>query len=496
MPDRIGVSMIKPLDTYLKHKILLAVCDALSLILAFFLSYTLRNYFFLHRGGVYEPTLPHFLFLAGLIAMIFLYFRHNYLYRELAFRPSVEHLEILTRSWLSFVVVFIVIDFFLKVQLFTEHRITVMFFGVLGWFGLFVSRFVLVPRIAEHYFYKQETPDNVIIVGSGPDARRAAERLDESYIRKVKVVGFVDDVDSPPGGFADGLPLLGSLKSVADLVRQHNVSEVFIHLSAGQEDRLSDVFSRLQSLDVRIRVALSHFGVLKDKVPDLPEVEQNVVYLNKSTFAGAEATLKRMFDYVGSLLGLIVLSPFFLAVGLLIKVDSAGPVFFRQKRSGKGEKEFEVFKFRTMLKNTETFHREAIKSLVEGDADYFKEQTGKSGFFKATDDSNVTRVGRWLRKSSLDELPQLINVLRGEMSFVGPRPLPLYEVKLLKPWQHYRHTMKPGITGFWQVFGRSVVSHEDTMLMDIFYITNWSLALDIRILVRTFFVVLTGKGAL
>lgn len=483
-------------DTFIKHKLLLALGDALSLGMAFFLSFTLRNYFFYWRGGVYYARMPHLVLFLGLVVLIFFYFRHSYLYRDLAFRPTLDHLEILTRAWLSFVAIFIVISFFLKVQLFLEHRISLLLFVVLGWVGLYINRFVIVPRVAARYFLNREFPENVLIVGLGTEAQRIAGYLQDSPVRQVQVVGYVDDTPSGSQDPPEDLPLLGRLQDLAALVQAHEVKEVFVHLGAGQERRITEVFGQLKNLPVRIRIALAHFGALKEKVPKLPEVEQGFVFLNKSTFQHTEQVIKRMIDVVGAALGLVCLAPVFFVLGLLVKLDSPGPVFFRQKRAGRDGREFAVFKFRTMRVNTEAQHREAIRRLVQGDEQFFEEQTGRQEFFKATDSKQVTRVGGFLRRTSLDELPQIINVLRGEMSLVGPRPLPLYEVELLKDWQQFRHNMQPGITGFWQVFGRSVVSHDNMMLMDIYYIANWSLALDIRILARTFFVVLTGKGAL
>jgi lipopolysaccharide/colanic/teichoic acid biosynthesis glycosyltransferase len=148
-----------------------------------------------------------------------------------------------------------------------------------------------------------------------------------------------------------------------------------------------------------------------------------------------------------------------------------------------------------MRQNTEVHHQEAVRRLVNKDAAFFEQTTGQQVFYKVTDAAQVTRVGRWLRRTSLDELPQLINVLRGEMSLVGPRPLPCYEVELFQPWQHLRHEVPPGMTGFWQVYGRSVVAHEDMVLMDAYYVMNWSLAMDSAILFRTGLVLLAGKGA-
>ena len=171
-------------------------------------------------------------------------------------------------------------------------------------------------------------------------------------------------------------------------------------------------------------------------------------------------------------------------------------MFFRQRRTGRDGRSFEVIKFRSMRRNTENHHRKAVAEFMRRDASLADPQDRQGGLLKTTDTAQVTRIGAFLRRTSMDELPQLLNVLKGDMSLVGPRPEPEYQVALYKPWQHLRHRVRPGITGYWQVMGRSAVSHDDMVLMDVFYINNWSLSLDLRILMRTFFVVLTGKGAL
>jgi lipopolysaccharide/colanic/teichoic acid biosynthesis glycosyltransferase len=223
-----------------------------------------------------------------------------------------------------------------------------------------------------------------------------------------------------------------------------------------------NLYHQLLPLGVRIRVSLSHFGALRDRVPVLPEVEHGYVFINASPLRPLEQQLKNTLDRLTAGIGLLLLSPVLATLAVLIKLDSRGPVFFRQDRVGRGGRVFSVYKFRTMAENTEAEHQVAIRKLIEGDHAYIEAQSGQAGLLKVTNTSKVTALGGWLRRTSLDELPQLINVWQGDMSLVGPRPLPRYEVDLFKPWQHARHDMQPGITGFWQVFGRSAVSRTRT----------------------------------
>ena len=482
-------------DFFLGHKLLLALLDLLALAAAFYLSYTLRNYFFSWRGGVYVPTFKHLLMFLLLCATIVVYFRHNYLYRRLAFAGSLEHLELLARSWLAFVGLFIAISFFFKVQLFIEHRITVFFFIILGFLGLYLGRFLVAPLAARGLIRAGLWPSRTLFIGPGAEAHRLAQLLDSPHrATGYQLVGYLDPERTALPAESGPLRAWAADTSLPALVSNEGISEVFIRLAHQDLDRLIDLYHQLLPLGVRMRVSLSHFGALRDRVPLLPEVEHGYVFINVSPFRPMEQGLKHLLDRMAAGLGLILLSPLFLLLAALIKLDSRGPVFFRQERVGRAGHSFRVLKFRTMAENTEAEHKEAVRKLIEGDHAFIEAQSGQAGLLKVTNASKVTRLGAWLRRTSLDELPQLINVWRGDMTLVGPRPLPRYEVELFKPWQHARHDMKPGITGFWQVFGRSTVSHVDTILMDIFYIMNWSLALDLRILARTVLVVLTGRG--
>jgi len=207
---------------------------------------------------------------------------------------------------------------------------------------------------------------------------------------------------------------------------------------------------------------------------------------------------KRMFDIVGSLGGLLLFSPFFLLIAVLVKWTSSGPVFFRQERLGLNGKPFVFLKFRSMeINNDSTIHQEFVKALIKKDgSSEASEETEEKQVYKIQRDPRITRVGHYLRKTSLDELPQFINVLRGEMSLIGPRPPIPYELEHYQSWNRSRiMEVKPGITGLWQVRGRSLCDFDDMVRLDRQYIREWSLWLDLKILVQTPWVMIAGKGA-
>jgi lipopolysaccharide/colanic/teichoic acid biosynthesis glycosyltransferase len=201
---------------------------------------------------------------------------------------------------------------------------------------------------------------------------------------------------------------------------------------------------------------------------------------------------KRTFDIVASSVALITLFPVLALIAVLIRLDSPGPAIFRQRRVGRNGKLFTCFKFRTMVHGAdETIHREAIKRLWAGE----RLSDSSDSAYKMSGDPRVTRAGRWLRKKSLDELPQLVNVLMGEMSIVGPRPIIPYEFELLQEWHLERHTVLPGITGLWQVRGRSRVGMEEMLALDVEYARTWSFLGDLQLIMLTIPAILTGRGA-
>ena len=235
---------------------------------------------------------------------------------------------------------------------------------------------------------------------------------------------------------------------------------------------------------VKVRVVPKTTEILSRRARYIPGQGVPLFELRPPMFADVEWVVKRGFDLIISTLVLVCGLPLWLLIGFAVKVTSAGPVFYRDRRVGVGEREFSMLKFRTMYRDAP--ERQAqLEQVNEADG----------ALFKLRDDPRVTPVGAFLRRFSLDEFPQLINVLRGEMSLVGPRPLPLRDYRLLEPWHRRRYLVLPGMTGLWQIAGRSSLDFDDLVRLDFYYVENWSVWLDISILLRTIPAVLTGRGA-
>jgi exopolysaccharide biosynthesis polyprenyl glycosylphosphotransferase len=323
----------------------------------------------------------------------------------------------------------------------------------------------------------------VVVVGDGPRAHQVARLVEQHRHWGFRLKGLLT-VDEKEGGTSAPYPILGTVADLAEILTGSVVDEVLLAVPTRQLGELEDALLQCQELGVRLRVVLQPFPHLKPRV----EVEtlQGVPFLTFATSPTAPLALftKRVMDVVLSAAALVASLPLWPVIALAIRLSSPGPVFYRQERCGLHGRRFTLLKFRTMTADAEARRQEvAHLNVVNGPA------------FKAPDDPRITPVGRVLRRFSLDELPQLLHVLKGEMSLVGPRPPLPEEVERYEPWQRRRLAMKPGITGLWQVSGRSELDWATWMELDLAYIDSWSLWLDITILARTLPAVLAGRGA-
>jgi len=298
-----------------------------------------------------------------------------------------------------------------------------------------------------------------------------------------RLLGFLDDDLHPDGRFGR-FSHLGRIEQLASVVETYGVSEVIIALPTAAHQAVWDIVNRCQEHNVRYKVVPDLFEMSLSRV-DMDEIAGiPLIGFRESTIAGPNLVLKRALDLgLGSFILLLSL-PLWIVVPLLIKLDSPGPVLYRQIRVGRDGKHFTFYKFRSMRKGAEEeWHRLRALNETEGP------------ILKIRKDPRLTRVGKFLRRTSMDELPQILNVLRGDMSLVGPRPPLPAEVLQYEPWQHKRLSVAGGMTGLWQVSGRSHLNFEEMVMMDLYYIENWSLGLDLKILLRTIPAILTGTGS-
>ena len=280
-----------------------------------------------------------------------------------------------------------------------------------------------------------------------------------------------------------GLPVLSGLDGLGDVLARHEVDELIVTDDYG-ERQLLEIVEHAHRRGVKVRIAPRTTELLTQRAEYIPGQGVPLFELSPPAFAGTDWVVKRTFDVVVSLGVILVGLPFWLAIALGIKLTSRGPVFYRDRRIGLNEREFVMLKFRTMEEGAERLQDE-LESANEADGP----------LFKIRDDPRVTRLGALLRRLSLDEIPQVLNVLRGEMSLVGPRPLRLRDYAKLADWHRKRYLVLPGMTGLWQISGRSMLTFDDHVPLDFYYLENWSIWLDLSILAKTIPAVLAQRGA-
>ena len=322
---------------------------------------------------------------------------------------------------------------------------------------------------------------NAIIVGAGDVGQLIARKLKQHPEYGIHLVGFADANPKQPRADLGDLVILGDLGDLPELVHRHQVERVVIAYSNSSHDELLALVHQLKAMSIHIDLVPRLFNAIGPRV-EMHMVEAlPLIGLPPTRLRPFDRAAKRGIDLLVSAVALLLTAPLFCYIAWRIKRDSPGPVFFRQVRLGLNMKEFTALKFRTMNVGVDTdVHREYIRSTMTSDA------TGSvDGRYKLNREGEITRFGRWLRETSLDELPQLINVLRGEMSLVGPRPCIPYEIEGFAPQHFERFLVMPGITGLWQVSARARASFGEALEMDVAYARSWSLGLDLRLLFRT-----------
>jgi exopolysaccharide biosynthesis polyprenyl glycosylphosphotransferase len=337
-----------------------------------------------------------------------------------------------------------------------------------------------------------------LIVGRGPEAALCIREMRARPELGYRVIGIVDNgpIDNAAPTSFEGVPVIGDLRSLPEAIRESGANEVIISDPNVPGEALFEVMiqtGRRRGVEFRIAPTLLNCLPSKteiDQVGSLP-----MVTLFRSPLSSSARIAKRGSDLIIASLALATLSPLWLLIALLIKLDSRGPVFYKQERVGMDGRVFLFYKFRTMRAGTDDAeHREFQKRYISGQPDSNLGDDQRPAY-KLHADDRVTRLGRILRRASIDELPQLFNVLRGDMSVVGPRPPIPYEVESYELWHRKRLDMKPGITGLWQVSGRNRLPFDEMVRMDLYYIENWSLLLDIKIILQTLPVMWRGEDA-
>jgi exopolysaccharide biosynthesis polyprenyl glycosylphosphotransferase len=319
-----------------------------------------------------------------------------------------------------------------------------------------------------------------VLVGSGKHIEDVAHALRDEVNAPVEMLGFISLTPRPN----NGLHSLGTIEDLPSVLDGHGVQEVIIADPDFPQDLCVELVDQAHRRGIHVRIAPSTMEILVQRAEFVPGGTVPLFELRPPVFDGFDYVVKRSFDFVVALLLIVGLSPVMLMIALAVRLSSRGGVFYRSIRPGVGGEPFACFKFRTMRSDADQ---------LQADLESLNEASGP--LFKIRDDPRMTRVGRLLRRYSLDELPQLFNVILGQMSLVGPRPLPQRDFERLQDWHKKRYLVMPGITGLWQISGRSDLDFDDLVRLDFLYLERWSVGLDLSILLKTIPAVFVRRGA-
>jgi len=441
-------------------KIVFLISDIVSSALAFFTAYSFRN------KGVFRSFLdsvqPIEVYLVALpvaILILLAIFSFSGLYDLRQRRTQLSEMYRVFRGVTLWILLIMAGSYVYK---FDYSRIIVVLFYI------FTAIFVILGRLLVSKLYPYGFPKlNIVIIGYGNTAQKLAKRLKEYKSMGYNFVGFITQKKATEKN------ILGSVSNLRKIIKTHRIDEVYIADSALSREKVLNLIASCFDVPTKFRTTSNIFDLITGTV-DIANIE-NIPSLdiNKTYFSWWHIVYKRFFDILFSAFALIIASPIFAAIIIAIKLDSSGKAVLLQQRVGRDGKLFYMYKFRTM----------------HYDSSLYKKSP------RERNDKRVTRVGKFLRRTSLDELPQLINVLKGEMSIVGPRPEMPFIVKKYKQWEKRRLVVKPGLTGLWQILGRKDLPLSENLEYDFYYINNQSFILDLVIIFKTIPVVIRGIGA-
>jgi exopolysaccharide biosynthesis polyprenyl glycosylphosphotransferase len=474
-----------------RYKIVLAVLDFVCLVLSFYLAFLLTG-----RGGELSfaqsgvDALYELAFISVYSFVLILLFQSNGLYKINIVISGSRQLVAIFVSFLYAVAGLAIVFFFVRASYTIDSRMIV---GTFGGMGLLVIAFyrLVVFRTVYVYLNKREfIKKNIVIVGAHLEAKNFLIQLELDNIYGLNVVGFVDDTMKKDTTVFERYRNLGPVKNLPAIVREHRVKEILVTVSNVDHEGLMRILDYCKKSRARVTVTSSLFDIVHRKASSERYYNLPIARVNAYDPSRAVLVFKRLVDIVGSLLGLALMFIPLSVIALIIKVTSKGPVFYKQTRIGKDGREFNFYKFRSMLVGSDIdgTREKILRDFIK------KGNHSNGGSSKVVDEKMVTPIGRVMRKTSIDELPQLFNVLKGDMSLVGPRPCLPYEYKAYDEWHKRRLSVLPGCTGLWQVSSRSQTGFDDMVLLDLYYIENISPWFDLQLMLKTVPVMVFGRG--
>ncbi len=465
------------------HKVLLLFHDLAIIFIGLFSAVVFYNQFF---SDVVNLSLLQLYFVFFIIVLLHVFFgRWNQIFNYQVILNKSRHFNALVvELFLSIASIYVLSYIFRSYILMTNTKFILLSYVFILIYSV-SSRIFVLPNLFLWLVNTDIIHRKLLIVGINSKSIAKAKFLSTCKNSYFKVCGFVSEGSYNKEAYKDKIRVLGQVEDIEQLCKAHQITDILICYEKHDVEQLHQLISECKKTKKTIHLQSPLFGVI-DKKMEIEEIG------NISSFrfypkadVDVNAYLKRALDLLGALALIIFLLPLWLFIALIIKFDSPGPVFYKPPVIGKDGQPFTMFKFRSMTYNCSVqAHESKVRKMILENGDTKK----------LRNDSRITKVGKVLRKLSFDEFPQLINVVRGEMSLVGPRPCLPYEYEVMKEWQKQRVNVKPGMTGLWQIKGRDEVLFNDQIILDLYYVEHQSLLFDIEILLGTVPVVLFGRG--
>jgi undecaprenyl-phosphate galactose phosphotransferase len=399
---------------------------------------------------------------------------------------------LIVKSILLANIINILIMTFLDVEYLAKYGRTFFInYSILNFLIFIIFRVIFLKKIFQLFSKRDFYKRNVLIIGGDHAAKYVFKALKKDPILDFKIIGFLDDYKRVGEKIYESHYNLGKLKDISNIVERYQIDEIIIAIDNTPYDRIITIVENCLRTKKVVRIYSNFLKVIARKLNVEYYANIPVIMLSQFPIYDLSWMVKKNLDRIIAFFLLIFLLPIFLGIAIGIKITSRGPVIYKQKRIGKDGREFTFYKFRSMFMNTDdSNHREFVKKV------WFNKESNLNAqdIYRITNDPRVFKFGRFIRKTSLDELPQLYNVLKGEMSLVGPRPCMPFEWDMYEEWHKNRMNILPGCTGLWQALGRATVSFDEMVILDLYYISNMTLWLDLKIIFKTIPVIIFGKG--
>ncbi len=472
-----------------KYKVVYAVVDILTIFFCFLTSvYIHRRETHLEFFQFFSDNESLIYILLGLSLIFTIIFQYNGLYRVNILLDRAAHFANILKSQYYGALNIVLVSLLIQTYNIVDARLIIFTYILIAVPTLYLVRVEIMRELfiqLRHKSFKR----NVVIVGDGNSGKLLAAKLMLENSIGLELIGFVDDDKEINDEVVSDKRVIGKLADLSRVISDYSVDEIIVAIDGENHEKLFEVldFCKLHNISIRLTSELFEIVTRKvdiEKYIDIPVIDVSAQYNNKFTLS-----IKRLIDIAVSLAAILILSPVMLIIGLLVKLSSKGPVFFSQIRIGRYGKPFKFYKFRSMKVLTGE-DEERKQKMIE----FMRNNAASGSDTKIINNTRVTWIGKIIRKTSLDELPQLFNVLKGEMSLVGPRPCLPYEYDNYDEWQKRRLSAIPGCTGVWQICGRSSVSFKESIILDLYYINNMSPWFDLQLIFKTIPTMLFLRG--